>query len=365
MSLCQEEFQRYARHLNLSEIGIEGQEKLKQAKVLCVGAGGLGSAAISYLTAAGIGTLGIVDDDIVELSNLQRQIIHGQANIGQQKVLSAYQWIKDNNPHVNVVLYQQRLTTENALRIISQYDIVIDGTDNFESRYLINDACYFAKKPNVHASIFRFEGQISVFCDYLGPCYRCLFPEIPPQNLIPNCAEAGVLGVLPGLLGVMQATEALKLILSCGNSLINRLLTVNVLTMEFNTLITPKNPTCALCGDNPSIKTVEMIMSTCDKTQPDYVINVAMLRKQLEENPHMKLFDVREPIELITVEPIENAVNIPLQRTPDNLDKFPRNETFIVYCKSGIRSHHAVMFLREQGFDCKNLLGGIDAWHKE
>ena len=360
MSLNQEELSRYARHLILTEIGIAGQEKLKQAKILCIGAGGLGSASISYLSAAGIGTLGIVDADHVELSNLQRQIIHGHSNIGQLKVLSAEQWIKNNNKEVKVEVYPQRLTAENALNIISHYDLVIDGTDNVESRYLINDTCYFAKKPNIHASIFRFDGQLSVFCTQNGPCYRCLFPEIPAQDAaISNCREAGVLGVLPGLLGVMQATEALKLIIGCGKPLINRLLTVNALEMQYNTLALSRNPACALCGENPGIKTIQSIKAI----QANHAIDVARLRREIEKNPDLKLLDVREPFELKTLKPIENALHIPLNIIPDNLDRIPRNETFIVYCKSGGRAHQAVLLLREQGFDCLNLLGGMEAWH--
>ena len=362
MIFNQQELARYARHFSLAEIGMHGQEKLKQAKILCVGAGGLGSAAISYLAAAGIGTLGIVDDDVVELSNLQRQIIHGYSDIGKAKVLSAQQWINNNNPEVKVELYQQRLTPNLAASIIPHYDLVIDGTDNFASRYLINDACYFAKKPNIHASIFRFDGQISVFCTENGACYRCLFPEIPEKDAIPNCAQAGVLGVLPGLLGVMQATEALKLIVGCGNPLINRLLTVNALEMQFNTFALSKNPQCTLCGENPSIKELSMMNTTLPPAESE--IDVNSLRQRLEQNLPLKLFDVREPFELLVKEPIENAINIPLNDIPNNLDIFPKNEVFVVYCKSGIRSHHAVLYLRDLGFDCLNLLGGIEAWHK-
>lgn len=359
MLLNQEELSRYARHLCLPEIGITGQEKLKQAKILCIGAGGLGSAAISYLTAAGIGFLGIMDSDCVELSNLQRQIIHGYPNIGQLKVISAQQWIKNNNPQVQVKIYPERLTAKNAQHIIADYDLIIDGTDNFASRYLINDACYFAKKPNIHASIYRFEGQISVFCAQNGPCYRCLFPVIPPADAIPNCSEAGVLGVLPGLLGLMQATEALKLIIGCGQPMINRLLTVNALEMQFNNLDLLKNPACLLCGENPSIKTVENICATPTK----HAIDVPCLRRKMAMNPGLKLLDVREPFELQTLKPIEHAINIPLNTLSNHLDLIPRNESFIVYCKSGVRSYQAVRFLREHGFDCLNLLGGIEAWN--
>lgn len=367
-SLNQEELSRYARHLCLPEIGITGQEKLKQAKVLCVGAGGLGSTAISYLTAAGIGTLGIVDPDRVEMSNLQRQIIHSHPNIGQLKVHSAQQWIKNNNPQVQVKVYPERLTAENAQHIISEYDLVIDGTDNFESRYVINDACYFTNKPDIHASIYRFEGLMSVFCVQNGPCYRCLFPIMPPPNAIPSCSEAGVLGVLPGLLGLMQATEALKLIIGFGQPMLNRLLTVNALDMQFNTLALAKNPDCLLCGENPSIKTVETVetIKTVESilvTQTNHAIDVTCLLSKMSMNPSLMLFDVRDPFELQILKPIENAVHIPLNTLPDHLDLIPRNETFIVYCKSGRRSHLAVQFLREHGFECLNLLGGIEAWH--
>jgi molybdopterin/thiamine biosynthesis adenylyltransferase/rhodanese-related sulfurtransferase len=356
MNLTIEEEKRYARHINLPEVGLEGQVKIKSAKVLCVGAGGLGSPIISYLTAAGVGTLGIIDDDVVDLSNLQRQIIHNPAQIGQPKVLSAAQWIKDNNPHVNVITYQEKLTTENALDIISQFDITIDCTDNFVSRYLINDACFFVNKPNIQASILRFDGQVAIYGMENGPCYRCLFPEIPPQNAVPNCAEGGVFGVLPGLLGIIQATEALKLIIGFGETLMNRLLCVNTLTMEFNTFVLSRNPECALCGDNPSIKNLK------PSIQKNETIDVISLANELKHNPNLLLVDVREPFELLKTQPIANAINIPLNSIPDHIEQFPRDEVFVVYCKSGMRSEYAVTFLRNQGFNCQNLIGGIDAW---
>lgn len=348
------ELERYARHLNLPGVGAQGQTKIKQAKVLCVGAGGLGSPAITYLTAAGIGELGIIDPDKVEASNLQRQILHSTATIGQPKVKSAAKWVNENNPHVNVVTYQERLTADNALNIISQYDIIIDGTDNFNSRYLINDACFFAGKPNVQASIFRFEGQISIFCTQGGPCYRCLFPDFPAKNAVPDCAQGGVLGVLPGLLGVMQATETLKLILGCGESLAKRLLTVNTLTMAFKTLTIYKDPGCPLCGTNPTITQLEDMMKTID---------VLELREQLEQNPDLKLVDVREPLELLETGHIGNAINIPLATLPDSLEQLSKTEDYIIYCRSGGRSGRAVAFLNEQGFQCKNLTGGMLAWN--
>ncbi len=362
MTLSTSELQRYARHLNLPEVGLAGQEKIKQAKVLCIGAGGLGSPAITYLTAAGIGELGIIDNDVVETSNLQRQTIHNHAAIGQAKVLSAARWVKANNPNVNITTYQQRLTADNALNIIPYYDIIIDGTDNFSSRYLINDACFFAGKPNIQASIYRFEGQLSVFAASDGPCYRCLFPEIPSADAMPSCAEGGVLGVLPGLLGVMQATEALKLIVGCGEPLINRMLTVNTLNMAFKTLITRKNPLCNLCGDNPTITILEEIMQNCENTLSEHNIDVATLRTSLANNPKLNIIDVREPFELLETGQIGEAINIPLNTLPESLDKINKDEYYIVYCRSGGRSGRAVEFLRAEGYHCKNLSGGMIAW---
>jgi adenylyltransferase/sulfurtransferase len=360
MTLSTEELQRYARHLNLPEIGVAGQEKIKQAKVLCVGAGGLGSPAITYLTAAGVGELGIIDNDLVETSNLQRQTIHTQASIGEAKVLSAARWVKANNPHVQVTTFQQRLSAENALQLIKQYDIVIDGTDNFSSRYLINDACFFADKPNIQASIYRFTGQLSVFTPKTA-CYRCVFPEPPTGDAAPSCAEGGVLGVLPGLLGVMQATEALKLITNCGEPLTNRMLLVNTLNMAFKTIKTAKNPFCKLCGERPSITQLEEIMQQCN-TPSEHDINVEQLRAQLAQNPKLKLIDVREPFELLETGTIGEPINIPLNTLADNLGKLDKNSAYVVYCRSGGRSAKAVEFLRENGFDCKNLSGGILAW---
>jgi rhodanese-related sulfurtransferase len=240
--------------------------------------------------------------------------------------------------------------------------VIIDGTDNFASRYLINDACFFAKKSNIHASILQFSGQISVFCSPSGPCYRCLFPSQPPADAIPNCAEGGVFGVLPGLLGVMQATEALKIIVGCGEPLINRLLNVNTLNMEFDLFSLNRNPDCALCGDNPTIKTLQMLTPTCKTSLPDHNIDAITLRQQLQQNPDLVLIDVREPYELEIISAIGNAINIPLNTLPDNLNKLPRTAPFVVYCKSGGRSLHATQFLREQGFDCQNLSGGIEKW---
>ncbi len=358
--------QRYSRHLSLPEVGPAGQAKIRQAKVLCVGAGGLGTPVITYLTAAGIGELGIIDPDRVELSNLQRQTIFETATIGELKVVSAERWINHHNPDVRVVTYQQRLNADNALDIISQYDIIIDGTDNFSSRYLINDACHFAGKPNIQASIFQFKGQISIFCTPQGPCYRCLFPEIPAKDAIPDCATGGVLGVLPGLFGVMQATEALKLIIGCGEPLIHRLLTVNTLNMSFKTIHIGKNPDCALCGQHPTITQLEEIMHTCHHhPQPSqHAIDAATLRAQLQQNPHLKLIDVREPFELLETGIIGNAVNIPLNTLPDHLGKLSKEEHYIVYCRSGGRSGRAVAFLRDLGYACTNLTGGITGFNE-
>ena len=359
MTLTELEQKRYSRHISLPEIGLVGQQKLKQAKVLCVGAGGLGSSVISYLTAAGVGTIGIIDDDIVDLSNLQRQIIHHPASVGQPKVISAANWIKENNPHITVIVFQEKLTASNALNIIPEFDITIDCTDNFSSRYLINDACFLTKKPNIQASVLRFDGQVSIFGMPNGPCYRCLFPAMPTTNAIPNCAESGVLGVLPGLLGIIQATEALKLIMGFGETLANRLLCVNTLTMEFNTFKLSRNPDCVLCGDNPKIKNLKI------HTKNEDAIDVASLRDELRKQPNLMLLDVREPFELLLTAPIANAINIPLNNIPDHLEQLPRSETFIIYCKSGFRSEYAVTFLRKQGYDCLNLLGGIEAWKEQ
>jgi sulfur-carrier protein adenylyltransferase/sulfurtransferase len=372
--LTNEEIARYSRHLILPEVGLEGQQKLKAAKVLCVGTGGLGAPLAYYLAAAGIGTLGLVDFDVVDESNLQRQIIHSTNDIGRPKIDSAAEKLKALNPYLNIVKHETMLTSANALEIIKDYDIVADGTDNFPTRYLVNDACVLSgNKPNAYASIFRFEGQASVFATEDGPCYRCLYPEPPPPGLVPSCAEGGVLGILPGLLGVIQATEVIKLILGKGDSLIGRLLLVDSLGMKFRELKLRKNPDCPLCGTHPTVKKLIDYQQFCgifpeEKTEKPAPMQNGIpqvtpveLKRRLDAGEDVFVLDVREPHEYQIVN--IGAPLIPLGDLPNRLSELDPNREIVVHCKSGGRSQRAAELLQKSGFkNVANLTGGITAW---
>jgi sulfur-carrier protein adenylyltransferase/sulfurtransferase len=374
MQLNNDEIRRYSRHLILPEVGLAGQKKICSSSVLCIGAGGLGSPIAMYLAAAGIGKIGIVDFDSVDFSNLQRQIIHGTDDVGRPKTQSAKETINGINPNVEVVLHNARLTSENALDIIAQYDVVVDGTDNFPTRYLTNDACVLLKKANVYGSIFRFEGQASVFAPHLGgPCYRCLYPEPPPPGMVPSCAEGGVLGVLPGIIGTIQATEILKLALGKGSSLTGRLLLFNALDMKFRELKLRRDPECPICGENPTItKLIDYeqfcgIMPEPDvpAIHPDEVTVQEMKRAIEDPKLGIKVIDVREPDEY-QIAHVSGVPLIPLGSLPQRFTELDPNQTLYVHCKSGMRSLKAVQFLKEQGFKyAKSVKGGILAWADE
>ncbi len=374
MELNSDELRRYARHLSLPEVGLEGQKKISSASVLCLGAGGLGSPIAMYLAAAGIGKLGIVDFDSVELSNLQRQILHGTPDVGRPKTQSAREAIHHLNPGVEVVLHDTRLTRENALKIIRPYDLVADGTDNFPTRYLTNDACVLLRKPNVYGSIFRFEGQASLFAPHLGgPCYRCLYPEPPPPGTVPSCAEGGVLGVLPGIIGLIQTSEILKLILGQGTSLLNRLLLFNALDMRFRELKLRRDPLCPLCGTRPTITQLMEHQAFCGSTpqasntpmHPDEVTVHDL--KQALDNPQLgiQVLDVREPDES-QIARINGARLVPLSTLPQRFKELDPNHTYYIHCKAGGRSLKALQLLRGKGFkSLKSVKGGITAWSDE
>jgi adenylyltransferase/sulfurtransferase len=366
--LSNEEILRYSRHLIMPEVGMEGQQKLKAAKVLCIGAGGLGSPLALYLTAAGVGTLGIVDFDVVDYTNLQRQIIHSTADVGRKKLDSAAEKLKGINPFLNLRTFETRLTSDNALELFREFDIIADGTDNFPTRYLVNDACVLTGKPNVYGSIFRFEGQASVFATEEGPCYRCLYPEPPPPGLVPSCAEGGVLGILPGLVGVIQATETIKLILGQGQSLIGRLLLVDALGMNFRELKLRKNPDCPVCGAHPTITKLIDYNEFCgirgeEKAVETGVpeIQVEELKRRLDAGENIFVLDVREPHEY----QICNIGGhlIPLGDLPKRVNELDTSREIVAHCRSGVRSAKAVNFLKQAGFKkVTNLAGGILAW---
>jgi len=374
MQLSNDEIRRYSRHLILPEVGLAGQKKICSTSVLCIGAGGLGSPIAMYLAAAGIGKLGIVDFDTVDFSNLQRQILHTDADVGRPKSQSAKETINGINPGVEVVLHNTRLTSENAIEIIKHYDIVVDGTDNFPTRYLTNDACVLLKKSNVYGSIFRFEGQASVFAPHLGgPCYRCLYPEPPPPGMVPSCAEGGVLGVLPGIIGCIQATEILKLALGKGSSLIGRLLLFNALDMKFRELKLRRDTQCPLCGDNPTITQLIDYEMFCGITpepetsaqNPDEVTVHDMKRALADPKLGIKVIDVREPDEY-QIAHIDGVPLVPLSTLSQRFTELDPNHQYYIHCKTGIRSMRALKFLREQGFKyLKNVRGGISAWADE
>ncbi|CAN5516710.1 molybdopterin-synthase adenylyltransferase MoeB [soil metagenome] len=365
-----EERARYSRHLIMPEVTIAGQRRLKAARVLCIGAGGLGSPASLYLAAAGIGTLGLVDADRVELSNLQRQILYGTSDVGRSKLSAAADRLGAANPHVNVRLHEERFTSDNAMEIIGDYDVVIDGSDNFPTRYLSSDACVFAQKPNVYGSVFRFDGQASVFAPHLGgPCYRCLFPQPPPAGSVPNCAEAGVLGVLPGFIGILQAVEAIKLILGLGDSLLGRLLHFDALKMKFREFHLRRDAECPVCGEHPSITQLQDYEQFCAGPQREIAsvptIDVQELHAKLTAGERPTLLDVREMFE-DEIARIDGRMLIPLGELPQRLQEIPCAGEVIVYCHSGVRSAHATQVLRQAGFErVYNLAGGIDAWSRE
>ena len=376
--LTNDELGRYSRHLILPEVGMEGQQRLKAAKVLCVGTGGLGSPLALYLAAAGIGTLGIIDFDTVDSSNLQRQIIHSTKDVGRKKVDSAQEKLNALNPALNVVKHDTMLTSTNALEIFAQYDIVADGTDNFQTRYLVNDACVILKKPNAYGSIFRFEGQASVFATEDGPCYRCLYPEPPPPGLVPSCAEGGVLGILPGMIGTIQATEVIKLILGKGEPLVGRLLLVDALTMRFRELKLRKNPECPVCGTNPTVTELIDYNQFCgiapepahgaDMKNGIPQISVRELKTKLDKretnNDNFLLLDVREPYEYQIAQ--IGGLLIPQNDLPNRLGELDKDREIVVHCRSGARSQRAAELLQANGFKkVSNLAGGILAWSDE
>ena len=372
--LTRDELARYSRHLILPEVGEEGQRKLKAARVLCVGTGGLGSPLALYLAAAGVGTLGLVDFDVVDASNLQRQIIHSTADIGRKKLDSAAEKLKALNPDVNVVKHDTMLSSANALDILKDYDVIADGTDNFPTRYLVNDACVLLGKPNAYGSIFRFEGQASVFATKDGPCYRCLYPEPPPPGLVPSCAEGGVLGILPGLIGVIQATETIKLILGKGSTLAGRLLLVDALTMSFRELKLRKNPECPVCGEHPTVTKLIDYQQFCgiapaakeEQAVKNGIpqITVTELKQRIDAGEDLFILDVREPFEY-QIANIGGTL-IPQGEVPQRLAEIDRDREIIVQCKSGGRSQRIAEFLMQAGYPkVVNLSGGITAWSNE
>jgi adenylyltransferase/sulfurtransferase len=372
MELNNDEIKRYSRHLILPEVGLGGQKRIKAASVLCIGAGGLGSPIAMYLAAAGIGKIGIVDFDVVDYSNLQRQILHTGADVGRSKAQSAKETIHGLNPNCEVVIHNTRISSENALDIIRPYDIVVDGTDNFPTRYLTNDACVLLKKPNVYGSIFRFEGQASVFAPHLGgPCYRCLYPEPPPPGMVPSCAEGGVLGVLPGIIGCIQATEILKLALGKGNLLVGRLLLFNALDMKFRELKLRRDPQCPVCGDNPTVKELIDYEMFCGIQPPDPSgdpdeVTVQEMKKALDDpSLGIKIVDVREQFEF-EIARITGVPLLPMSQIQRRFTELDPNSQYYFLCKVGARSHDVVDFLKEQGFKyVKNVKGGLDAWSAE
>jgi molybdopterin/thiamine biosynthesis adenylyltransferase/rhodanese-related sulfurtransferase/molybdopterin converting factor small subunit len=371
--LSGDEIKRYSRHLIMPEVGVEGQRKLKAAKVLCIGAGGLGSPAAMYLAAAGIGTIGIVDFDVVDFSNLQRQLLHGTPDVGRSKLASAKDRLNALNPNVQIETYEEALTSANALRLFAPYDVILDGTDNFPTRYLVNDACVLTGKPNAYGSIFRFEGQASVFATKEGPCYRCLYPEPPPPGLVPSCAEGGVFGVLPGIIGVIQATETIKLVLGAGEPLIGRFLIYDALRMRFRELKLRKDANCPVCGTHPTVTKLIDYEQFCG-VAPHQVAEAAKpatsadaltsseLKAELDRGEVLTIIDVREPQEY-QINRIPGSVLIPLGDLPKRYVELDPNANLVTQCKSGMRSAKAQEFLRSKGFTrVRNLTGGVLGW---
>ncbi|PYK41554.1 MAG: molybdenum cofactor biosynthesis protein MoeB [Verrucomicrobia bacterium] len=365
MRLSAEELQRYSRHLLMPEVTSEGQKRLKAARILCIGAGGLGSPAALYLAAAGVGTIGIVDFDDVDLSNLQRQILHGTKDIGRSKLESARDRLRDTNPEIEIELHKYRFSSENASQLVAQYDVVVDGSDNFPTRYLSNDVCVFARRPNVYGSVFRFEGQTTVFAPHLGgPCYRCLFPEPPPPDSVPNCAQAGVLGVLPGIIGMLQAIETIKLIVGIGETLVGRLLHFNALKVKFRELNLRRDPGCPVCGENPTIFSPIDYEQFCGGRNEEAIptMSAPELKRKMDACEPFELIDVREPFEY-EIARIDGAKLIPLGEIAERVNELQRERPIVVHCHSGQRSAQAVRLLQQRGFaNLYNLEGGIDAW---
>jgi molybdopterin/thiamine biosynthesis adenylyltransferase/rhodanese-related sulfurtransferase len=371
--LNNDEIKRYSRHLIMPEVGMDGQRRLKAGSVLCIGAGGLGSPAAMYLAAAGVGRLGVVDFDVVDFSNLQRQIIHGTSDVGRSKLASAKERLLDINPHIEVETYEEALSSENAFRLFAPYDVILDGTDNFPTRYLTNDACVLLGKPNAYGSIFRFEGQASVFAAKNGPCYRCLYPEPPPPGLVPSCAEGGVLGVLPGVIGVIQATEAIKLITGIGEPLIGRFLVYDALRMRFRELKLRKDPDCPVCGTHPTVTKLIDYDEFCGlrpavpetavvSTSNGFEITAVELKRRLDRGDRLRIIDVREPNEY-QINRIAGSDLIPLGEIPRRYAELDVEEQIVVQCKVGARSAKAADFLRSVGFKhVLNLKGGILDW---
>lgn len=364
--LSREEIRRYSRHLLLPEVGLEGQRTLKASSVLCIGAGGLGSPVSMYLAAAGVGTLALVDDDVVDLSNLQRQVVHATSAVGEPKVRSAARCLAGLNPDVKVIAHHARLTRENAFDLLAGCDLVVDCTDNFATRYLVNDACVLAGRPYVYGSVFRFEGQASVLAASGGPCYRCLFPEPPPAGLVPSCAEGGVLGVLPGIIGSIQANEAIKLLLGAGTPLVGRLLIFDALDLHFREVRLPRDPDCPVCGTHPTIVELQDYEELCGGAAEARALagrdmSPLELKRRLDERQPTVLLDVREPMEYRIVN-LPGSILIPLGQLPDRAAGLDPSASYVVYCHHGVRSVGAVEFMRGLGLKAWNLAGGIAAW---
>jgi adenylyltransferase/sulfurtransferase len=372
--LSQDEILRYSRHLLIPDVGLEGQKKLKDSSVLVIGSGGLGSPVALYLAAAGIGRIGLVDYDVVDFSNLQRQIIHGESRLGDLKVESARDRMLDLNPEIQVDIYNELLTSDNAFEIADPYDVIVDGTDNFPTRYLVNDLCVLTGKVNIYGSIFRFDGQASVFDAERGPCYRCLFPEPPPPGLVPSCAEGGVLGVLPGTIGSIQATETLKVLLDIGEPLIGKLLLYDALDMSFQKVKLQKNPDCLVCSADPEVTELIDYEAFCGMPAHDHEegsageewdITASQLADRLEQDQDLQLIDVREPHEL-EISQMEGATLIPLGKLASRMSELDTADEFVIFCKSGTRSARALEILGSAGFrKIKNLKGGINQWARE
>ena len=371
VTLSNDEILRYSRHLIMPEVGMAGQLKLKAGKVLMIGTGGLGAPLGLYLAAAGVGKIGIVDFDTVDVTNLQRQVIHGTKDIGRPKLDSAAERMADINPHIEIQKYETRLSSENALELFKDYDVVVDGTDNFPTRYLVNDACVLLDKPNVYGSIFRFEGQATVFHHKGGPCYRCLYPEPPPPGLVPSCAEGGVLGILPALIGSIQATETVKLLIGKGETLSGRLVLYDALNMRFRELKLRRNPECPVCGDHPTVRELIDYEQFCGIPQQQETtmaasgvpeITVTELKAKLDAGDNLFVLDVREPHEY-DIARLEGTTLIPLGQLPSRVNELNTADDIVVHCRSGVRSAKAVGFLQKAGFQkVKNLKGGILAW---